>query len=83
MFFVLCDTCIVIDGIDSVTFFGLGSDEKRVLQISDTTMIAQKFVTKKHIFVKVYIYAPQATNAFSSFEYHKMQNIMKITIFVI
>ena len=57
-FFVLCDTCIVIDGIDSVTFFGLGSDEKRALQISDTTMIAKKIVTKKTYFCQSIYFCP-------------------------
>ena len=55
MFFVLRDTCIVSHGIDFVTFFGLGSDEKRASQISDTARIVTKFVTKNYVFVTEYI----------------------------
>ena len=55
MFSVLRGTCIVSHGIDVVTFFGLGSDENQVSQISDTARVVTKFVTKKHIFVTVYI----------------------------
>ena len=54
-FSVLDGTCIVNHSIDSVMFFGLGNDEKQVLQISDTVMIVAKFVTKKYVFVIVYI----------------------------
>ena len=55
VFFVLRGTCIVSHGIDFVMFFGLGSDEKLVSQISDAVRIVTKFVTKTHVFVTEYI----------------------------
>ena len=55
MFSDLRGTRLVSHGIDFVTFFGLGSDENQVSQISDTARVVTKFVTKKHIFVTVYI----------------------------
>jgi hypothetical protein len=56
MFSVLRGTRLVSHGIDFVMFFGLGSDENQVSQISDTARMVTKFVTKKYVFVTVYIF---------------------------
>ena len=42
----------------SMTFFELSNNGKQASQISDTVMIVTKFVTKKYIFVAVYILWP-------------------------
>ena len=50
VFFVLRGTCLVSHGIDFVMFFGLGSDENQMSQISDTARMVTKFVDKKICF---------------------------------